>query len=44
VLAEVERIKALHTPAAAAARATEMAAFAQRFPRRSSGRAFRRTA
>jgi hypothetical protein len=40
VQAEIERIKALHTPEAAAARATQMAAFkAQFFPaRRSYGR------
>jgi hypothetical protein len=38
VQAEIERIKALHTPEAAAARATQMAAFkAQFLPRRSSG-------
>lgn len=44
VLEAVERIKALHTPEAAAARAADMAAFAQRFPRRPGGRAYRRAA
>jgi hypothetical protein len=34
VQAAIERIRALHTPAAAAARAAEMAAFVQQFPRR----------
>jgi hypothetical protein len=44
VQAEIERIKALHTPAAAAARAAEMAAFQARFfpARRSYG--YRRAA
>jgi hypothetical protein len=44
VQAEIERIKALHTPAAAAARAAEMAAFQARFfpGRRSYG--YRRAA
>jgi hypothetical protein len=43
VQAEIERIKALHTPAAAAARAAEMAAFqAQFLPRRGYG--YRRAA
>ena len=43
VQAEIERIKALHTPEAAAARATQMVAFkAQFLPRRSSG--YRRAA
>jgi hypothetical protein len=43
VQAAVERIKALHTPEAAAARATQMAAFkAQFLSRRSSG--YRRAA
>jgi hypothetical protein len=44
VQAEVERIRALHTPEATANRAAEMAAFQARFPRGSSGRAFRRAA
>jgi hypothetical protein len=40
VQAEIERIKALHTPAATAARAADMAAFQARFfpARRSYGR------
>jgi hypothetical protein len=43
VQAEIERIKALHTPEAAAARAAQMAAFkAQFLPRRSYG--YRRAA
>jgi hypothetical protein len=39
--AEIERIKALHTPAAAAARAASMSGFAQRcgMPQRRYGRA-----
>ena len=44
VQAAIERIKALHTPEAAAARAADMAAFAQRFPRRPGGRGYRRAA
>ncbi len=44
VLEAIERIKALHTPEAAAARAADMAAFAKRFPRRPGGRAYRRAA
>jgi hypothetical protein len=41
VQAEIERIKALHTPAAAAARAASMSGFAQRcgMPQRRYGRA-----
>ena len=42
VQAEIERIKALHTPEATAKRAAEMAAFQARHPRRSYG--YRRAA